>query len=632
MALLNVSNIKKSYGTDLIFEGVSFEIGSGEHVGLVGVNGSGKTTLFKLLNGLESPDSGSIFRASGLTIGYMEQHVLREESVTVYDEVLTVFAALSKLESELEALHDRIDRGDGDLAALVERQSLLTDRHVRDGGLTYKSRARAALLGLGFTEEQLSQPVGTLSGGQKAKVQLAKMLLSGAGLLLLDEPTNHLDIPSVEWLEDFLRSHSGAYVVVSHDRYFLDRVTARTFELEHRKMTIYSGNYSLFLEKKEALKKDTQKKYETTRREISRIEGIVAQQRQWNRERNIRTAESKLKAIGRLEQDLERPDTNPESIRFSFGIRKTGGNDVLDAERLSLSFSEPLFADASLHVRRGERVFLIGPNGCGKTSLLKSLLGLYTPDSGTIRFGAGIETGYYDQIQSNLHPEKTVIDEVWDRYPSLTQTEIRNALAVFLFKGDDVFKKVETLSGGERARVLLLKLMLSKSNFLLMDEPTNHLDITSREALENALSAHEGTLFIVSHDRYLINKMADRLYCLDGGCLTEYQGNYDDYLSRVRPAEDSPAQKAKPKQNEYKERKLREAEERKKKSRIKRLEEAMEALEEEIKALEAQLSLDCVACDYEKTLALSGELHDKTLQYDGLFAEWGELSESEIPS
>ena len=376
-------------------------------------------------------------------------------------------------------------------------------------------------------------------------------------------------------------------------------------------------------------KKDAQKKYETTRREISRIEGIVAQQRQWNRERNIRTAESKLKAIGRLEQGMERPDANPEAIHFSFGIRKTGGNDVLDVEQLSLSFAEPLFTDAALRVRRKERVFLIGPNGCGKTSLLKSILGLYTPDGGTVRFGAGIETGYYDQIQSDLHPEKTVIDEVWDRYPALTQTEIRNALAVFLFKGDDVFKKMETLSGGERARVLLLKLMLSQSNFLLMDEPTNHLDITSREALEKALDSHEGTLLIVSHDRYLINKMADRLYCLDGGRLTEYKGNYDYYLSRVRPAADSPARKTAPKQNDYKERKLREAEERKKKNRIKRLEEMMEALEAEMKALEIQLARDSVACNYEKTLALSDELEDKKLDYDRLFAEWSDLSEPE---
>lgn len=626
MSLLGVSNLKKAYGTDLIFEDVSFEIGAGEHIGLVGVNGSGKTTLFKLLNGLESADGGEIYKSRQLRVGYMEQHVLREKSVTAYDEVLTVFAYLERMEEELEELHTRIDKTPDNLSALIERQGFLTETYAHSGGLTYKSRARSALTGLGFSETQLSLPVGVLSGGQKAKVQLAKMLLSDSNLLLLDEPTNHLDIPSVEWLEDYLRAYAGAYVVVSHDRYFLDRVTARTFELEHEKIIIYNGNYSQFLEKKEALKKDALKKYETTRREITRIEGIVAQQRQWNRERNIRTAESKLKAIEKLAETLQKPDEDPEAIQFSFGVQKTGGNDVLDAERLSLSFDKPLFADATLRIRRGERVFLIGPNGCGKTSLLKAILGLYTPDSGDIRFGAGIETGYYDQIQAGLDFTKTVLDEIWDAYPRMTQTEIRNGLAVFLFKGDDVFKSMSALSGGERARVLLLKLMLSKSNFLLMDEPTNHLDITSREALEGALLAYEGTLLIVSHDRYLINKMADRIYCLDGGVLTEYKGNYDYYLERARePREETKKTSAKP--NAYKERKLAEAELRKKRNLLTRTEREIEQIESDIQALEQELCREDVACDYEKTIALSGELRDKNDRHEELFAQWAEMSE-----
>ncbi len=627
MALLGVSNLKKAYGADAIFEDVSFEVGNGEHIGLVGVNGSGKTTLFKLLVGLEQSDGGALYKSASLRIGYMEQHVLRGESVTAYDEALTVFAPLIRMEEELETLHAALAGAPGNLTALIERQTYLNDTYTRDGGLTYKSRARAALLGLGFSEDELSKPVGVLSGGQKAKVQLAKMLLSDSTLLLLDEPTNHLDIASVEWLEDYLRAYSGAYLVVSHDRYFLDRVTARTFELEHGKMIIYTGNYSEFLLKKEALQKDAQKKYTTTRREIARIEGIIAQQRQWNRERNIRMAESKQKEIDRLARDLEKPDEAPEGIQFSFGVRRTGGNDVLTAERISLSFDAPLFRDASLHLKRGERVFLIGPNGCGKTSLLKTILGQYTPDGGEVHFGAGVETGYYDQIQSGLHMDKTVIDEVWDKYPRMTQTEIRNALAVFLFKGDDVFKRMSDLSGGERARVLLLTLMLSKANFLLMDEPTNHLDITSREALEGALMGYEGTLFVVSHDRYLINKMADRLYCLEKGSLTEYQGNYDYYLARVHPDAPAEEKKAAPKPNAYKERKLAEAELRKKRSRLKKNEEEIEAAEEAIRSIEEQLSLEAVACDYEKTLALTDELHEQTQRHEELFAEWAQLSE-----
>ncbi len=517
MAILSGSNLTKSFGTDVIFSGVSFEIQENDRVGLVGVNGSGKTTLLRVLTGELSPDEGEIYKASAAVLGYMEQHVCRDLYRSAYSEVLTVFAPLLSMERELEELNQRLMVKNADMDALIERQALLTERFDREGGLTFRSRARSALLGLGFSDEEMGNPVGILSGGQKAKLQLAKMLLSGANLLLLDEPTNHLDIKSVEWLEDFLRSYSGAYIVISHDRYFLDRITTRTFEMENGKMTVYKGGYTEYLAQKEENDLAARRKYENTKKELQRLGGIIVQQRQWNQERNYKTIASKMKMIQRLENTLEKPDETPETMRFSFGIRQRGGNEVLKAEKLSLSFGQNhLFQNVSLDIRRGERVFLIGPNGCGKTSLLKIFLGINQPDSGDYRFGTGIDVGYYDQVQSDLDMDKMVIDEIWDTYPRMTQTEVRNALAIFLFKDEDVFKPVSALSGGERARVLLLKLMLSRDNFLLLDEPTNHLDIGSCEALENALQEYEGTLLVVSHDRYLINKIADK-YLRFGG-------------------------------------------------------------------------------------------------------------------
>ena len=628
MALLSVSNLNKAFGTDVILSGVSFEIQENDRVGLVGVNGSGKTTLFKLLTGELSPDSGEIYQAKNCVPGYMEQHVCRDLDRSAYSEVLTVFSGLLKEEQELEYLSQELQGNPPNRDELIEKQAHLNDHFVAAGGLTCRSRARSALLGLGFTDEQMAQPIGVLSGGQKAKLQLAKMLLCGANLMLLDEPTNHLDIASVEWLEDFLRSYSGAFLVISHDRYFLDRVTSRTFELEHQRLTVYKGNYSSHLAQKDELKLAAQRKYDNTKREITRLEGVVAQQRQWNREKNIKTAESKLKVIERLENTLEKPEDDPDSIRFQFGISQRGGNDVLEANHLALSFDgKPLFRNVNLKIRRGERVFLIGANGCGKTSLFKTLLDLYQPDEGEVKFGAGIDVGYYDQIQEGLNPEKTVLDEIWDSYPRMTQTEVRNALAVFLFRGEDVFKPVSALSGGERARVLLLRLMLSKVNFLLLDEPTNHLDIASSEALEDALQNYEGTLLIVSHDRYLINKIADRVYYLDQNGTQEYLGNYDYYLEKRRESAEAEQKKEAPKINEYKLKKERESELRRLRTALKKAEDEIAAAEEEISGIEAQLQDPEVVGDYESVLELSKRLEEQKAACDVLYAQWASLSE-----
>ncbi len=630
MAILTVNNISLSFGEEIILENISFELQKGEHVGLVGVNGSGKTSLFKTLTGEYIPDTGSAVFSKETTPGYMEQHVCRDFHKTAFQEVMTVFSHLIAMEEELEDLADRLSQGPqgSELEQLIDRQTQLNDLFVDQGGLTCRSRARSTLMGLGFTEEQIGNKVGVLSGGQKAKLQLAKMLLGGANLLLLDEPTNHLDIGSVEWLEGFLLSYPGAYIVISHDRYFLDKVTTRTLEMQGKTIDSYKGNYSRYLELRAEKRLAMERVYENTQKEISRIEGIIEQQRRWNQERNYVTIASKQKAIDRLEATLEKPEADPESIRFQFHASRRSGDDVLTGEELSLSFGGPkLFQNVNLEIKRGEKIFLIGPNGCGKTSLFKILLGQYTPDSGFVRMGAGVDLGYYEQSQLSLHDEKEVIDEIWDLHPRMTQTEVRSALAVFLFKGEDVFKPVGALSGGERARILLLKLMLSRANFLLLDEPTNHLDIGSCEALEDALSGYDGTLFVVSHDRYLINKLADKVYVLGPQGAELFHGNYDYYLEKREARQLAEEKKAQPKPNLYKQRKERDAELRKKRAALGRLEKEIEQTDARKQELEAKLLNPEIAADYQAITEVSAELEELNSQANQLLAEWTELSQ-----
>ena len=631
MAILTVNNIQQSFGEEVILQNVTFEMQKGERVGLVGVNGSGKTTLFKVLTGEYTPDTGSVVFGKDTVLGYMEQHVCRDFHKTAFEEVMTVFAPLLRMERELEDLNTLLSAHPGgeDLERLILRQTDLNDRFVDAGGLTCRSRARSALMGLGFSEDQLENRVGVLSGGQKAKLQLAKMLLGGANLLLLDEPTNHLDIQAVEWLEDFLKNYNGAYIVISHDRYFLDKVTQRTLEMEGKSVTSYKGNYSRYLELRAEHRLAMQRVYESTQKEITRIEGIIEQQRRWNQERNYVTIASKQKQIDRLEATLEKPEAEPESIRFQFKASRRGGNDVLTAQDLSLSFGgPPLFEHVNLEIKHQEKVFLIGPNGCGKTSLFKILLGQYTPDSGSVRLGSAIDVGYYEQSQLSLHDEKTIMDEIWDLHPQMTQTEVRSALAVFLFKGEDVFKPVGALSGGERARVLLLKLMLSKANFLLLDEPTNHLDIGSCEALEDALSGYDGTLFVVSHDRYLINKLADKVYVLGKDGAKLYLGNYDSYLEqREKEQQAVEEERPEPKVNLYKLRKERESNLRRRRTALSRLESQIEENDRKVKALEEQLADPDFAADYESVTKASQEIAQLHQASEDLLMEWTQLSE-----
>lgn len=634
MAILTVNNIKKMFGTDVIIQDITFEVQKGDRIGLVGINGSGKTTLFKVLNGEYTADEGTFTPARETSIGYMEQHVCRDMEKPAFDEVMTVFAPLLKMEAEIEVLTTKISEMPENLNELIEKQAELNDRFIADGGLTCRNRAKSTLIGLGFAPEQIYAPIGVLSGGQKAKIQLAKMLLGESNLLLLDEPTNHLDIPSVEWLEDFLKNYNGSYIVISHDRYFLDAVTNRTFEIENTRLTEYKGNYTKYLQLKEENRLAMQRVYDNTQREIKRIEGIIEQQKRFNQERNYVTIASKQKSIDRLRATLEKPEDDPDTIKFQFKASQRGGNDVLEAEELALSFGDHrLFKNVNLDIKRGEKVFLIGPNGCGKTSLLKVLLHIYKQTFGDFRFGANIDIGYYDQAQGNLDESKTVIDEIWDLHPYMTQTQVRSALAVFLFKGEDVYKPVKGLSGGERARVLLLKLMLSKANLLILDEPTNHLDIGSCEALENALLGYDGTLFVVSHDRYLINKLADKIYYLTPSGTTLYLGNYDAYLEArqkqeaAKAAAEAENENAVPKANTvYKQKKERASEIRKRRAALSKCEREIEAAEAEIDTLNEQLSNPETASDYEKMMEITNKITEQKALADSLMNDWTELT------
>ena len=634
MAILTVNNIKKMFGTDVIIQDITFEVQKGDRVGLVGINGSGKTTLFKVLNGEYTADEGTFTPARETSIGYMEQHVCRDMEKPAFDEVMTVFAPLLKMEAEIEVFTTKISEMPENLNELIEKQAELNDRFIADGGLTCRNRAKSTLIGLGFAPEQIYAPIGVLSGGQKAKIQLAKMLLGESNLLLLDEPTNHLDIPSVEWLEDYLKNYNGSYIVISHDRYFLDAVTNRTFEIENTHLTEYKGNYTKYLQLKEENRLAMQRVYDNTQREIKRIEGIIEQQKRFNQERNYVTIASKQKSIDRLQATLEKPEDDPDTIKFQFKASQRGGNDVLEAEELALSFGDHrLFKNVNLDIKRGEKVFLIGPNGCGKTSLLKVLLHIYKQTFGDFRFGANIDIGYYDQAQGNLDESKTVIDEIWDLHPYMTQTQVRSALAVFLFKGEDVYKPVKGLSGGERARVLLLKLMLSKANLLILDEPTNHLDIGSCEALENALLGYDGTLFVVSHDRYLINKLADKIYYLTPSGTTLYLGNYDAYLEArqkqeaAKAAAEAENENAVPKANTvYKQKKEHASEIRKRRAALSKCEREIEAAEAEIDTLNEQLSDPETASDYEKMMEITNKITEQKALADSLMNDWTELT------
>ena len=630
MAYLAVHSLGKHFGERTLFSDVTFEVGARDKIGLVGDNGCGKTTLFRMLTGEESIDDGDVIRSREARIGYMEQHVCRTPGRTLWDEVASVFAPLMALETELNAVGARLLAGET-APELVERQLHLQEQLEAGGGLYYKSRVKATLLGLGFDEAAFTQPVESLSGGQKSKAAMGKLLLSDSNLLLFDEPTNHLDIPSVEWLEEFLRGYAGAVVVISHDRYFLDQVTSRTLELAGGRLYMTDGSYTVHKARREKDQEVAEKHYKTAMREIRRVEGSIATLKSFNREKSIRAAESKEKQLARMKEQVEVPEAEKESIRFDFTAAMTSGNEVLNVEGLAMAFGQrQLFSGVDFQVRRGERVFLLGPNGCGKTTLLKILQGELPPRAGTVRLGAKVSIGYYDQTQAGLDPHKEVIEEVWSAYPRMTETEVRNALAAFLFRGDEVFRRVDRLSGGEKARLLLLKLMLARDNLLLLDEPTNHLDIASREALESALSGYDGTMFIVSHDRYFINRMADQVIRLTADGCRVFPGNYDAYAARFREEESAAPEKKPAKENAYKLRKEQEAARRKRETQIRRTEEEITALEEEIAALHEQVADPETAQEYTRLMELTAALEEKNAALEERMTVWETLCNDDV--
>lgn len=632
MPALSVRNLTMTFIERNLFTDVSFDVEERDKVGFIGANGVGKTTLFKILNGEISPVSGTVTFSKNVRPGYMEQHACNNPRADVYHELLSVFDYLSDMETEISALAHQIDNKSGNLDELVERQTMLIEQFERAGGLTYKSRTHSALLGLGFSENDFTMPVGNLSGGQRSKLCLAKLLLSQSNMLLLDEPTNHLDIDAIAWLEGFLRDFKGAMIIISHDRYFLDNVTNKTIELEHNRAMVYKGSYSEFVKKKESVNESLKNKYEHDLKEIKRIEGIVEQQKRWGQAHNFITAASKQKEADRIKDQLVAPESELETMRMHFEPRCESGNDVLICKNLAKSFDDKqLFKNVDIHIRKGERVFIIGGNGCGKTTLFRILTGKTPMDCGEYDYGANVEVGYFDQMQQNLDLSKTALDEVWDTFPNMTQTEVRSALASFLFKGEEVFKPLSKMSGGERARVSLLKLMLKGSNFLLLDEPTNHLDASSREELEKTLLDYSGTMLIVSHDRYFINKIADRILLLTNGGVKEYLGNYDYYLERSTAEKQGTVQteskkdkKEKP-QNDYFLQKQKQSEERKRQTKLKKAESEIERLDEEIAKTQELLSSEEVAADYEKLMELSKLLEDLQKQQEEQYEIWEEL-------
>lgn len=627
-----------------VLKNVSFHIEDHEKAAIVGINGAGKTTLLRIIVGEMTPDDGQVVLAKDKTLGYLAQNSTVDTSHTIYEELLSVKADLLRLEEKIRECENNMKHADGDaLEDLMKQYTSLTHAFETGGGYLYRSELVGVLKGLGFTEDEFSKPVATLSVGQKTRVALGRLLLQNPDLIILDEPTNHLDMNSIAWLETYLLNYKGAVLIVSHDRYFLDRIAGKVIEIDQSKATTFMGNYSDYAVKKEQLRVATWNAYMNQQRDIKHQEEVIEKLKSFNREKSIKRAESREKMLDKIEV-IEKPSEVRTDMKLTLTPRILSGNDVLTVEHLSKSFdSHKLFTDVNFEIKRGEHVAIIGDNGSGKTTLLKILNGLVPADQGTFRLGSNVEIGYYDQEHHVLHSEKTLFEEISDDYPYLNNTQIRNVLAAFLFTGEDVFKRISDLSGGERGRVSLAKLVLSNANFLILDEPTNHLDIMSKEILEDALNGYEGTILYVSHDRYFINRTAHRILDLTEGQFVSYVGNYDYYLEKhdtVMAAIEASAPQntdadntaaAKAAESEvkldWKAQKEEQARLRKKENDLKKCEEKIAELEARISEIDTEMSDPTIGTQVAKLQELSKEQTSCQEQLEKLYEQWEELAE-----
>lgn len=632
--ILSCQNISKAFGEEQILNNASFIIEDREKAAIVGINGAGKSTLLKIIMGQLSPDEGQVVSAKGKTIGYLAQHQDVNSEHTIYEELLTVKQDILNMEQQIRRLEEEMNHAQGEaLENLLNTYTKLNHDFEAANGYAYKSELTGVLKGLGFTEEDYSRPVNTLSGGQKTRVSLGKLLLTKPDILLLDEPTNHLDMESIAWLETFLLNYNGAVVVVAHDRYFLNKIVTKIIEVDQGKVCTFSGNYSDYAQKKAMLRTAAYNAYVNQQREVKHQEEVIAKLRSFNREKSIKRAESREKLLQKMDL-IEKPVEINTQMKLMLEPDCISGNDVLSISELSKSFPPlTLFEGISFEIKRGERVALIGNNGTGKTTILKIITGLLEADRGTITTGANVHIGYYDQEHHVLHPEKTIFQEISDDYPDLNNTRIRNVLAAFLFTGDDVFKLIGDLSGGERGRVSLAKLMLSEANFLILDEPTNHLDMDSKEILENALNSYSGTVLYVSHDRYFINQTATRIIDLNQKQLVNYIGNYDYYLEKkelLSPAavssDSSVSQSASEGKTDWKQQKEEQANKRKRENELKKTEEEISSIEERITSIDEQMASPEVCTDVGKCMELQKEKDTLSERLEVLYEKWEELA------
>ncbi len=628
--ILSCNDIKKSFGVKNILSNISFNINEKDRVALVGVNGAGKSTLFKIIVGEISKDSGDINIPKNTKIGYFSQNLNLNENNSLFDELLNVFSQIINMEFKLRELEQKMEiYKDEELNLIIKEYDKISTYLSENNSFDYNSRIKGVLKGLGFTEDDFYKEIKFLSGGQKTRVALGKILLEEPDILLLDEPTNHLDIKSIQWLENFLKSYSKALFIISHDRYFLNKIVNKVIELENTKSTIYNGNYSDYAEKKHIAREIMLKHYLNQQKEIKKQEEVIKKLRSYNREKFVKRAESREKLLDKMEK-IEKPDNLPAQMRLSLSPKKESGNDVLIVENLSKSFDFNLFNNISFDIKKGDKVALIGANGIGKTTLIKMIMEKTSIDNGSIKLGSNVVIGYYDQEQQNLNLDKTIFNEISDTYPNLKNEEIRNALAVFVFTGDDVFKKISTLSGGEKGRVALAKIMLSNANFLILDEPTNHLDMVSKEILEDALKNYTGTCIYISHDRFFINNTATKVIELTKSKMNIYLGNYDYYLEKCEQkeivSENIKSKEISDNKMDWKAQKEAQAEARKKENAIKKLEQEIENIESKINEANEKLTLEEVYTNPYKSKEIYEEKTKLEEELNILYDKWESLA------